>query len=276
MPKVRSHLYVPADSPRKIASAAKLNPDSVILDLEDAVAESHKSLALRNLPQSLAELSHKDVWVRINQGERGRNEVESIVSLEGVSGIWIAKTEPGEDFEYAVSAAENANLEIGVLIESAAGYLAREQLLAPNIVTRVQIGEYDLRGEIGMANPSPETDSDLNGVRTETVIAAFANGVSDLVAGVSSNFSDLDLYRSSCQHMANLGFTGRACIHPNQVQIADTVFAPSAEEISWAKSIMERFEAEIASGQGAYRDESGKMADAATIRRARHILEILS
>jgi citrate lyase subunit beta / citryl-CoA lyase len=273
MPVATTHLYVPADSDRKIASAARVAPASVILDLEDALAESAKGPALERLADSVKLLNHQDTWVRLNPGERGRVELEHISGLSGITGVWFAKAELDAEFELQLALATKSGLEVGVLIESAPGYLWRHQLLASQAVTRVQIGEYDLRGELGMADPTPDTESHLDGVRTELVIAAVAAGVTSIVAGVSANYSDLEQYALSCRHMRDLGFTGRAVIHPAQVSVAHEVFTPTDEEVAWASELLSRFEAEIAQGNGAYRDEAGNMADAATVRRARRIVE---
>lgn len=272
MSVAKTHLYVPADSERKIASAARVGADSVILDLEDALAESAKGPALAGLEQAVRLLNHPDTWVRLNPGERGRAELQHISGLSGITGVWLAKAEFDAEFESQVSLAQKSGLEVGVLIESAAGYLWRHQLLAPKVVTRVQIGEYDLRGELGMADPSAATESDLDGIRVELVVAAVAAGTESIVAGVSANFTDLEQFGQSCQHMLNLGFTGRAVIHPAQVEVGQRVFTPTTEELDWARELLARFEAESASGTGAYRDANGNMADAATVRRARRII----
>jgi citrate lyase subunit beta/citryl-CoA lyase len=274
MPKAKSHLYVPANNQRLIASAGKLRPGSLILDLEDGVSENQKQSALDDLQNTILSVGHDDTWVRINSGERGVIEAVALSSMTGVKGIWVAKAEPSEHFRQIVELAEARGLEVGVLIESAIGYLSRHELLAPKLVSRVQIGEYDLRGEIGMAQAGPNSDADLRGVRLEIVISAVSKGVSELVAGVSSNLADLEIFERSCRSMADLGFTGRACIHPSQVKISDSVFPPTTEEVTWATQVLAEFESQTASGNGAYRDANGQMADAATVRRARHIMTL--
>lgn len=275
MPTARSHLYVPANSAKMVTSAARLKPHSVILDLEDGVADNQKQSALGGMQDAVNGVNHADVWVRINSGLLGESDISGLNQVTGLAGIWIAKAEPTAHFQRIIKFAEGRGLRLGVLIESAAGYLGRHDLLAPNSVTRVQIGEYDLRGELGMAMPGSEVDSDLNGIRLEVVMAAKAAGVSELVSGVSSNFGDLAKFESSCISMANLGFNGRACIHPAQLEIVHRVFSPTAEETVWAKRIVSEFEVRISSGRGAYVDESGQMADAATVLRAQNILSQL-
>lgn len=271
----KSHLYTPADSDRKIAATLNLDSDSYVLDLEDGVAPNRKALAVDQLAQSLELMQKANVWIRINSGEHGLNDLRAISKLTEVSGVWIPKAEPGAIFDQLLALAQEAGLKVGVLIETAAGYLARAELLSHETVTAVQIGEYDLRGDIGMAETSFETEADLNAVRLEVVIAAVANQIKNIVAGVSANFTNLTQYEKSTRNMRNLGFTGRATIHPAQIEICNRVFYPSEIEISSARETVAKFKDSLASGVGAYRDEGGNMTDAATVRRAQQILEQL-
>lgn len=272
----KSHLYVPADSDRKIASAASLNSDSYILDLEDGVAPNRKAHALTQLGQTLSLVNKPDVWIRLNSGESGLEELAEIAKLKGVSGVWIPKAEPGALFEKQLASAAASKLKVGVLIESAVGYIGRNELLRPANVTGVQIGEYDLRGDLGMAENTSATEIDLQALRLEVVIAAVANQIEAIVAGVSANFTDLSEFEQSSQRMKDLGFNGRAVIHPAQVDICNKVFYPSDKEIQSARETVARFEAQLSEGVGAYRDENGNMTDAATVRRAQRILEQLN
>jgi citrate lyase subunit beta/citryl-CoA lyase len=272
----KSHLYIPADSERKILSAVALSSDSYILDLEDGVAPNRKAHALAQLAATLTQLQKPDVWVRINSGPEGLADRAELAKLKGVTGIWIPKAEPGPLFEKQISSASAAGLRVGALIESAPGYIGRHELLAPEVVTGVQIGEYDLRGDLGMAENTPESESDLQALRLEVVIAAVANRVESIVAGVSANFTDLAEYQRSSQRVKNLGFNGRAVIHPAQVEVCNRVFHPSEQEILSARETVARFEAQLKDGVGAYRDENGNMTDAATVRRAQRILEQLN
>ena len=273
MAAIRSALYVPADSMRHIESATRLSVDSIILDLEDGVAPSAKLGARESLETTVEKLNHPDLWVRINQGETGIDDVSAILKISGIRGIWVAKAEAGKFLDSHFEALKShPDLEIGLLIESALGYQQRAEMLAHPRVTRVQIGDYDFRADAGMASPATETDRDLDGVRVEIVLAAVANGVTDILAGVSADFTDLKAFEASTLRLAAMGFTSRACIHPTQAEIVQRVFTPSPEEIAWATEIVNRFEAELSNGRGAYRDEDGNMTDAATVRRARHVL----
>lgn len=272
----KSHLYIPADSDRKINASLGLDSDCYILDLEDGVAPNRKAEALGQLATTLALMNKTEVWIRINSGELGIADLVEVSKLTGVTGIWIPKAEPGAQFQRQLEIAGQAGLKVGVLIESAIGYLGRLELMRPEIVTAVQIGEYDLRGDLGMAENMASTELDLNALRLEIVIAAVANQVESLVAGVSANFTDLAEYEKSSRRMREIGFNGRAVIHPAQIDVCKSVFYPSEYEIARAKETVAKFEAQLSEGVGAYRDENGNMTDAATVRRAQKILEQLS
>ena len=276
MGSLGSHLYIPADSERKVSSASRIAADSFILDLEDGVAENQKDLALSKLAQTVQKLDKKDVWVRINSGDHGLEDLEKVVAIGGLTGVWIPKAEPGATFDRMRKLAESADLELGALIESGSGYVGRQELLRHKSVTRVQIGEYDLRGDLGMAENVPATEPDLHPIRLEIVVSAISNDVSSIVAGVSSNFTDLPEYERSSLRMRDLGFNGRAVIHPSQVEVCQRVFYPTEHEIQQAKQIVDQFAEQSLHGIGAYCDDEGNMADAATVRRAQWILNQIS
>jgi citrate lyase subunit beta/citryl-CoA lyase len=272
----KAHLYVPGDSERKVLSAAKLDCDSIILDLEDGVAENHKDLALASLAPALEQLAGRDVWVRLNAEERGLRELKQVSELQGLSGVWIPKAQPSKVFTEQLQVARESGLQVGILIESALGYIGRNDLMADPVVRRVQLGEYDLRGDLGLAEDSVHTERDLDPIRIETVVSAVAANIEVIVSGVSSNFTDLERFTESCQKMKNLGFNGRAVIHPSQVSISHDIFSAGAEEIERARKLLAQFSHQLSNGVGAYRDQDGNMADAATIRRAQRVIDQLS
>ena len=106
-----------------------------------------------------------------------------------------------------------------------AGEIAR----APR-VQRLQIGEADLRADVGVTPGADERE--LLYVRSHVVLASTAAGIAPPIAPVSTNFRDLDAFRASTEALARLGFVGRACIHPAQVAIANEVFTPTAEQVA--------------------------------------------
>ena len=247
-----AHLYVPADQPEKLRKANGLPVASVVVDLEDAVVSDRKDAALSALAESVTWLSDLSVWVRINQGERGLDDLEQVLALSGVDGIWIPKAEPGPFFTRVVDAVSSSpGVDVGVLIESARGYVYRDELLAPERVTRVQLGEYDFRADTGFGPLTAVSFDHLTPLRTEIVMSAVAHGVDDIVGIVSADFSDLRTFEETTQLLFDTGHTTRACIHPAQVNVVNTLATPSEKEIAWATKTIELFEHNEKAGIGA-------------------------
>ena len=268
-----AHLYVPGDQPDKLRKANGLPLASVVVDLEDAVVPGRKDIALDALPDTVETLADVPVWVRINQGERGLGDLDRVLSLSGIDGVWVPKAEPGPFFDQVVDrVSKKTGMGMGVLIESARGYVHRNDLLAPAVVTRVQLGEYDFRADTGFGPLTPDSFSHLTPLRTEIVMSAIAHGIDEIVGIVSADFTDLDTFEKTTQLLLDTGHTSRACIHPSQVNIVNTLATPTEKDIAWARRTLELFAENEKAGRGAYSDADGEMADKATVRRAERIL----
>jgi len=137
-------------------------------------------------------------------------------------------------------------------------------------VTQLQVGEADLRADLGVTFGPDE--SELLLVRQRVVIVSSALNLLPPVAPVSVEFRDLDVFRASTQALARMGYVGRACIHPAQIDIAHEVFTPTAEEIDAARRLIAAADAAAAEGRGAFTDDSGRMVDEAVVRQARRTL----
>lgn len=272
MRRNKRFLYVPGDSARKIESALALTGGAVILDLEDGVAESQKQLALENIQKIAPRFESSELWVRLNHLPRATKEFNELKDVENIAGFWLPKAE-AETCTELILEMSKAGKKVGVLIETATAYVQRNTLLATPGITHVQLGEYDLAGDLGIQLESEATQVAMNSVRLEIAIASKAAGLESTVGAVSANFKDLEEFEKSCVELADLGFDARACIHPNQLPIANRAFTPSSEQIAWANDVIQRFERETSSGLGAYVEKDGSMADAATVKTARSILE---
>jgi len=273
MRRNKHYLYGPADSERKISSALEIKKGAVILDLEDGVAPSQKQIALENVVTNANLFTQTELWVRLNQVPQADAEFESLREIANITGFWIPKAEPTSELIALIKKISESDRQVGVLLETAKGYSKKQQLLSITGVSYVQMGEYDLAGDLGVDLESEVVTHAMASIRLETVIDAKANSITDVVGAVSANYKDLDQFRQSCQQLAALGFDSRACIHPNQLEIADQAFTPTAEQIAWAEDVFTRFEKNNAQGAGAYVEKDGSMADAATVRAARSILE---
>ena len=269
----RSALYIPGDQPDKLAKAFDRGADEVIVDLEDAVSPSAKDDARRAVRTWLHDLSGPDagVWVRINAGDLRDLDVRAIADAPALTGVVVAKTETAEELVELdrLLSSLGSTIRVVPLLESAASILRASEIAEAPRVQRLQVGEADLRADLGVTLGPDERE--LLYVRSAIVLAATAAGIAAPIAPVSTNFRDLDAYCESTEALARMGFVGRACIHPAQVAIANAVFTPTQDEIASALDVLERLEA---AGSGIALDAQGRMLDEAVARQARRVLAL--
>ncbi|WP_395105347.1 HpcH/HpaI aldolase/citrate lyase family protein [Actinomadura sp. SCN-SB] len=270
----RSALYVPGDRPAMLAKALDRGADSLIVDLEDAVPLHAKERAREQVAEwlkGLPDTVRPQIWVRINPGERGLEDARA-VALPAVTGLCLAKAEtPAEIAALDRVLSDAPWMVLTPLIESAKAVLDAPALAAAPRVVRLQLGEADLRADLGV-DPSPD-ERELLWARSQVVLASAAAGIAPPMAPVSTEFRDTEFLRRSTEALRRLGFYGRACIHPAQVAVVHEVFTPSPEEVEKARALVERFEN---SSSGVLLDDQGRMVDEAVIRMARRILSTRS
>ena len=288
----RSELSTPGSSPKMIAKAAASDADLVFLDLEDAVAPAQKVGARAEIVRGLRELDwgRKLRAVRVNGAHTPWAFEDVITVVEGagdrIDVIIVPKVKAPRDvwfFDTLLSQLE-AKLGLGrkigleVLIEETEA-LARVEEIAgccPRLEALI-LGVGDLSasqgvrlGHIGMRGGTYPGDL-WHFARARLVVAARANGL-DAIDGPFANFRDPDAYREEATWSSTLGFVGKWAIHPSQVEVANDVYAPTAEEIANAKATIEAYEASARGGEGA-KALGGMMIDAATARIFETVLE---
>jgi citrate lyase subunit beta/citryl-CoA lyase len=273
----RSYLYVPGDRPDRLERAFLRNADQLIVDLEDGVAPAAKDFAVETVLDWLRTLSgkHAPVWIRVNCGERGHDEMRRLVVHASVAGFCLPKTEKAEDLRAADQLIEETlagsgsvkprEIWLAPLLESAISLVNVHEIAAAPRVRLLHIGEIDLAADLGV---TADTNGDeFHYVRSLVVIASRAAKLCAPPAPVSVQIDDAEAFRSSTKQLKAMGFVGRVCIHPSQVAIANEVFTPTSEEVSWARGIIDR----VGENGGAFRGEDGSMVDEAVARRAREV-----
>lgn len=280
----RSCLYVPGDRPDVLAKAPGRGADALIVDLEDAVAPSAKDAARATVSDWLADQpvagsGAVEIWIRVNGDGVAPADIAAIAA-PAVRGFCLAKTERADDVRAAAAACTQAEGSLGLpegsyalapLLESAASVLdARAIAAASPRVNRLQVGEADLRAEIGVTLASDERE--LLHVRSAIVLASSAAGIEPPVGPVSTNFRDLEALRESTKALVRLGYRGRACIHPAQLAVVNEVFTPTADEVAAAREIVALYEEFQARGSGAFTGPDGHMVDLAVVRQAHRVV----
>jgi citrate lyase subunit beta/citryl-CoA lyase len=277
----RSYLYVPADQPRKLTQALDWGADAVIVDLEDAVAPAVKASAREAVSEWLRTGYQRpgvEVWVRINPGAAGHPDASAVVG-SGLTGVVAAKTQSAAELVALDAVLLEAETRAGLpsghiavvpLLESAAGILDASAIARAPRVLRLQIGEADLRADLGLLPGDDELE--LLHVRSQVVLVGAACGLAPPVGPVSTDFQNLVRLRESTQALARLGFVGRACIHPAQLAVVNEVFTPTPDEVDRARRLVARFEQAKSASNGVLLDDDGRMVDEAVVRQARRLL----
>jgi citrate lyase subunit beta / citryl-CoA lyase len=278
---MRSALYVPGNAPEKLTKALGLDTDEIIVDLEDAVPPDGREAARTAVAAWLTEHARgarPRIWVRINPGRTGAEDTAA-VAVPGVAGVVAAKTRGVCDvaaLDGPLRAAERRHglvpgtFGVVPLIETARGLLAAGELAGAPRVVRLQLGEADLRAELGIEPGADERE--LLYARSRLVLAAAAAGIEPPLAPVSTAVRDPDGLRESSLALRRLGFRGRACIHPAQLAVVNEVFTPSAGEVERARELVGRYEEALAAGLAVCTDPEGRLIDEAVVRSARLLL----
>lgn len=267
----RSQLVTPAATFRMIEKAAGLDCDSLILDLEDAVAPSMKPAARENVRKAMSNLAFgdKEVGVRIN-GVTTPYFLDDLLALEGlpVDTIVVPKVNRPEDVavvDVLLRQLEQRGGPPGVtlqlLIESGRGLQVAYEIAAasPRVVS-VIFGAGDFTADTGMAF----TRSGLLYPRARIAAAAAAVGVQAL-DHVHVAIDDDEGLRAEALEARELGFHGKWAIHPRQIAVINAAFAPTGDELREAKRIIVAYEKAKSSGQGAIAVD-GMMVDEATLK----------
>lgn len=282
MTRARSHLYVPGDRPLMLAGAAGRGADTLILDLEDAVAPSAKAAAREAVGAHLSAAgaaAAPQLWVRVNSWPACLADLDAVVG-PALRGVCLAKTRDAAEVARVAGELSRLEAERGIepgtivvspLLETAAAVLRAAEIAAAPRVARLQVGEADLKVDLGVETGPDERE--LWWVRSSVVVASAAAGIDPPVAPVSTNFADLDALRESTIGLKRMGYHGRACIHPAQVAVVNEVFTPTPAEVERARTLMARYHAALGDGRGAFTDADGNMVDLAVVRAARRVLD---
>lgn len=259
---IRSLLFVPANRPDRFDKALSSGADAVIIDLEDAVPPDDKAQARNAVAAWLS--PQRKVYIRINAADTPwfRDDL-ALARMPGVAGVMLPKAERiDEVFTVACVGAGTAVLP---MIESAAGLGNLQTIARAQGVQRLVFGSIDFQLDLGLNSD----DDELLPYRSQIVLASRLAGLAAPVDGVSTSIDDPAGLRGDAVRSRRLGFGGKLCIHPKQVDIVNTCFGPSEEELAWAHRVLE---ASARSG-GAAVAVDGKMVDRPVMMRAQAIVQ---
>ncbi|WP_019171181.1 HpcH/HpaI aldolase/citrate lyase family protein [Pseudaminobacter salicylatoxidans] len=283
---MRSLLFVPGDSEKKLEKGFSSEADVVIVDLEDSVSADNKASARQIAAEFIRTQAGRQgpaIYVRVNDLSTGLTD-DDLAALVPArpTGIMLPKSNSGADVQQLsvklrVHEAENGLPDGGIAIlpiitETAAGVLAAASYAgACNRLAGLTWGAEDLSAAIGA-----RTTRDERGVytdvfrlaRTMTLLAASAAETA-AIDTVYPNFRDMDGFRRECEEAERDGFTGKMAIHPAQVAVINDAFTPSPEAAAQAGAVVEAFKAAGNPGVVAI---DGQMYDRPHLRRAERLL----
>jgi citrate lyase subunit beta/citryl-CoA lyase len=292
----RSILAVPGSNPGMAEKALASAADAVFLDLEDAVAPDEKAGARPKVIHALRELDWRGrpPLYRANALDTPYFYRDLIEVVEGagdrLDAVMVPKVQRPEDLHvvatllYQIELAvglEPGKLEIEAQIESAEGLVNVDGIArATGRLTALHFGPGDYAASVGMPQRSIGTADEWDEVYPghrfhyamhRIVAAARAAGLR-AVDGPVADHRDEEGLRESSLLARSLGFDGKWCIHPAQIETVNDVFTPTEREVERARKVVKAYEEANAAGRGAI-SVDGQMIDAASIRMARTILD---
>ncbi len=279
----RSMMFLNCQKPALIKDPYIYAPDSIMLDLEDAVAEREKDAARYSLFHALREIDYRGVErvVRINGLDTDLWEEDIRCAVAGgCDSIRIPKTETAEDVRRVETAVAAAELEFGVApgrtlmmaaLESAKGVMNAYEICqsSPRLFgIALSGGDYtkDLQTTIS------GTGVELMGARQHMIIAARAAGV-QCFDTVYTNLDDMEGFRRDVQTIHAMGFDGKSIINPRQIPIVHDVYTPKPKDILFAEKVVREIDAKKAQGIGVFTVD-GKMIDIAFYAGAKRTLAL--
>lgn len=281
---MRSLLFVPGDSEKKLAKGLTSGADVLIIDLEDSVAADNKAAARAITAAFLsAPRSGPLLYVRVNDLSTGLTEDDLAAVMKAApDGIMLPKSNSADDVarlavRLRVEEAENGLADgvtriLPIITETPLGILnAASYARGEPRLSGLTWGAEDLSAEIGASETRDETGAYTDvfrHARATTILAANAAGVAPIDT-VFPNFRDEAAFLRDCRDGARDGFTGRMAIHPAQVAIINEVFTPSPEAVAHAQAVVDAF---AAAGNPGVVGIDGKMFDRPHLKRAERLL----
>lgn len=279
----RTMMFLNCQKPGLIKDPYVYKPDSIMLDLEDAVAEGEKDAARYSLYHALQEIDYRGVErvVRINGLDTPHWQEDVRVCVAGGADvIRIPKTESAEDVRTIERAVEQAEQEFGrepgsmllmAAIESAMGVMKALEICQSSdrlIGIALSGGDYtkDLQTTI------TGTGVELAGARQQLIIAARAAKV-QCFDTVFTNLDDMDGFREEVKMIKIMGFDGKSIVNPRQIAVVHEAFTPSPKEILFSEKVVREIDEKKALGIGVFTVD-GKMIDIAFYDGAKRVIEL--
>lgn len=269
--KMRSMLFAPGNKYELLQKFSKIQPDIAIIDLEDAVPDSEKQVARENLQKYAQEdKTAVTTYVRVNAlvSQHFEEDIRSIPPQ--IAGIVIPKVNDASDIERATQAIERNSVSAKILvgIETVKGLMSVQDIFGTASVFAAYFGAEDYIHDLGGLRT--DGNDEVLFARTQIGISSRLFGV-PVVDQIVADFSNSERFMKEAQQAKSLGFTGKLCIHPSQVPLANQSFSSTPEEIQQALELLKVYDEAVANGTASI-VHNGQMVDEALAKQARRIL----
>lgn len=253
--KMRSWLFAPGDSEKKMAKAIASDADIALLDLEDSVVPERKSEARKMVADAIAAAPDKRrVWVRVNplSGDWTKGDLEAVIAA-GPGGVFLPKSEGGHDvvtldamitpLEEAAGITAGSTKVAALVTETAAAMFTTGTYDGAPRLAAMSWGAEDLSSELGASEqrgPDGEYTHVFEMARSLCLLGAIKAGVMPIET-VQPEFRDLAALEIRARRVRAQGFRGMLAIHPAQIAPINTAFTPSTQELAHARAIVQAF-----------------------------------
>ncbi len=273
----RSVLYMPGANTRALEKAKSLPADSLILDLEDAVAPDAKAEARENIRAALVTgFGHREAVVRINglNTQWGLDDLKAFADTKA-DAILLPKVESASQIREVASLLKQFNpastMKIWAMIETPLAIFKLPEIASSHpMLEALVLGTSDLVKDLHARHTPSRVETQT--ALSLSVLAARAHQLC-VLDGVHLSLDDEDGLRQSCIQGRDMGFDGKTLIHPSQIALANQIFGPSLEEIDEARQRITAYEAAISSGAG-IAVLNGKLVEELHIQDAKRILAL--
>lgn len=262
----RTLLFVPGNRPDRFDKALDAEADLVVFDLEDAVPVEDKDSAREQVVEAVRR-TDRPVMVRINGADTRWHRADAAAVIDAGAHVMLPKAELPQMIE-ALGIPDGSPITVTALIETPLGVLEALAIARTPGVARLAFGSLDFAAALGI---DPDHREALAAARAQLVLASAAAGIAGPIDGVTQAVRDPEALHSDVSYAKALGFSGKLCIHPAQIERSARVFAPTAEERVWANNVLDAVADSVSCG-GGVAVVDGKMVDAPVLKRAQSII----
>ena len=269
----RSVLFVPGSEQKRIEKASAIPADILVFDLEDAVSIPEKTAARQRVIDALktSDFANRQCFVRINGITTAwfNDDIQAVTAL-GTAGIMLPKCDTADDIIKLKNTSNLSNIPVFGIIETALSVLS-----VADIAKQMQSNDSLCFGHVDFASDMQLNDNDASKgavyhARCQVALAARALGIT-AIDNISLDVKDESAMREDALLGQQLGYSGKLCIHPRQVDIVNAVYTPTDEQVKKANDILAHWGEAQKNGQGVFTYEN-KMVDLPVILAQESIL----